>query len=111
MRVHFSFAWKLCRDSTESEPGLKRINELAALLIEARIGAIFTEQSVSDRNIEALISECSAQGHTLVVGGKLYSDTAGPAGTPEETLAGAVLHDIREIAQGLGVTTAPQESP
>ena len=97
--------------STESEPGLKRINELATLLIEARIGAIFTEQSVSDRNIQALISECTAQGHTLVVGGKLYSDTAGPAGTPEETLAGAVLHDIREIARGLGVATAPQESP
>ena len=97
--------------STESEPGLKRINELATLLVEAEISAIFTEQSVSERNILALISECKSRDHQLTVGGKLYSDTAGASGTPEETLAGAVMHNIREIAKGLSVPPTRQETP
>ena len=97
--------------STESEPGLKRINELSDLLVEMKISAIFTEQSVSDRNILALISECESHGHQLAVGGTLYSDTAGPAGTPEATLAGAVMHNIREIARGLGAEPSGQEIP
>lgn len=97
--------------STESEPGLKRINELATLLVEAKISAIFTEQSVSDRNILALISECRSRGHSLTVGGTLYSDTAGPAGTPEGTLAGAVMHNIREIAAGLSSQPSSRKSP
>ena len=97
--------------STESEPGLKRINELATLLVDSKVSAIFTEQSVSDRNILALISECRSRGHELTVGGTLYSDTAGPAGTPEETLAGSVMHNIREIARGLDNESPSQKSP
>lgn len=97
--------------STESEPGLKRIDELSTLLAEMKISAIFTEQSVSERNIEALISECRSRGHQLAVGGKLYSDTAGPAGTSAETLAGTVMHNIREIARGLGTEPSGQETP
>lgn len=97
--------------STESEPGLRQINELASLLVDTKISAIFTEQSVSDRNIQALISECESRGHQLTVGGTLYSDTAGPAGTPEETLAGAILHNVRQIAAGLEPGSASQDTP
>ncbi len=97
--------------STESEPGLKRINELATLLVDKKINAIFTEQSVSDRNISALIAECSSRGHSLEVGGRLYSDTAGPAGTPEESMSGAILHDIREIAAGLSISVLTEDKP
>ncbi len=97
--------------STESEPGLKRINELATLLVDNKIHAIFTEQSVSDRNISALIAECASRGHSLKVGGRLYSDTAGPAGTPEESLSGAILHDIRQIATGLMSSSLNKDQP
>ncbi len=97
--------------STAGEPGLKRINELATLLVDSKISAIFTEQSVSDRNIRALISECDSRGHQLTIGGTLYSDTAGAAGTPEETLAGAVLHNIRAMAKSLMPQTISQEQP
>lgn len=97
--------------STESEPGLKRINDLATLLVDSKISAIFTEQSVSDRNILALISACESREHHLEVGGTLYSDTAGPAGTPEETLAGAVVHNIQQIASALNVQQLNQETP
>ena len=97
--------------STESEPGLKRINELATLLVESNISAIFTEQSVSDRNIQALIAECESRGHQLSVGGTLYSDTAGPSGTPEAKLSGALLHNIRQIVSGLTAEASSQVAP
>jgi len=88
--------------STDSEPGLRRINQLIELLVQKEISAVFTEQSVSDKNITALVAGCKAKGHTLTIGGRLFSDTAGAAGTPEETLSGALLHNIREIAVALG---------
>lgn len=93
--------------TTDSEPGLRRINELIELLCSRKISAVFTEQSVSDRNIRALIEGCQSQGHTLSIGGVLFSDTVGAADTAEATLAGALLHNIREIAASLGEGAAP----
>ncbi|MCP4785242.1 MAG: zinc ABC transporter solute-binding protein [Fuerstiella sp.] len=90
--------------STESKPGLHRVDELVKLLVDNRIAAVFTEQSVSDRNIAALVAGCEAQKHSLKIGGRLFSDTAGAEGTDEETLAGALLHNIRQIATALGAT-------
>lgn len=87
--------------STDSEPGLKRINELIDLLSSRKISAVFTEQSVSDRNIRALIEGCQTRGHTVTIGGVLYSDTVGAADTPEASLTGALLHNIREIVASL----------
>ncbi len=88
--------------STDSEPGVRRINELIDLLVQRKIAAVFTEQSVSEKNIQALVAGCESAGHKLTIGGKLYSDTAGAEGTNEATLSGALLHNIREIAAALG---------
>lgn len=92
--------------STDSAPGLKRINELIALLIDRRISAVFTEQSVSDKNVSALIERCKDKQHDVSIGGKLFSDTVGADGTPEGTLSGAIRHNIKEIAASLGGETA-----
>lgn len=94
--------------STDSEPGLRRINELTDLLVRKKITAVFTEQSVSDRNIQALIAGCSQKGHTLIIGGRLYSDTAGAEGTPEETLAGALQHNLKQISAAWVGSEEPQ---
>ena len=88
--------------STDSEPGLQGINKLIDLLVQKKISAVFTEQSVSDKNITALVAGCEGKGHTLTIGARLYSDTAGAEGTPEATLSGALLHNVREIAMALG---------
>lgn len=87
--------------STESEPGLRRVNELISLLSEKHIAAVFAEQSVSDKNISALIEGCHSRGHVLKIGGRLFSDTVGAEGTPEGTLSGAILYNAREIASAL----------
>jgi manganese/zinc/iron transport system substrate-binding protein len=88
--------------STESEAGLNRIGALVDLLVERRIGAVFVESSVSDRNIRALIEGAAARGHVVRVGGEVYSDAMGPEGTYEGTYIGMIDHNVTVIAVALG---------
>lgn len=88
--------------STESEAGLARISELVNLLVDRNIAAVFVESSVSDRTIRALIEGASAQGHTITIGGELFSDAMGPDGTYEGTYVGMIDHNITTIARALG---------
>jgi len=88
--------------STESEAGLNRIGELVDMLVERRIGAVFVESSVSDRNIRALIEGAAAKGHEVRVGGEVFSDAMGPDGTYEGTYLGMMDHNISTIASALG---------
>nr|WP_242601421.1 zinc ABC transporter substrate-binding protein [Pseudaestuariivita atlantica] len=88
--------------STESEAGLHRITELVDLLVERRVGAVFVETSVSDRNMRALIEGAAARGHTVRIGGELFSDAMGIDGTYEGTLIGMLDHNATVIARALG---------
>lgn len=93
--------------STESEAGLQRIGEVVDLLVARDIGAVFVESSVSDRNIRALIEGAAARGHEVVIGGALFSDAMGAAGTHEGTWIGMIEHNVTLIARALG-GTAPE---
>lgn len=93
--------------STESEAGLNRISELVDLLVERKIGAVFVESSVSDRNIRALIEGAAAKGHMVTVGGELFSDAMGADGTYEGTYPGMIDHNATTITRALG-GSAPQ---
>jgi manganese/zinc/iron transport system substrate-binding protein len=94
--------------STESEAGLVRIAELVDMLVQRRIGAVFVESSVSDRSVRALIEGAAAQGHTVTIGGELYSDAMGPDGSYEGTWIGMIDHNVTTIARALG-GTAPEK--
>jgi manganese/zinc/iron transport system substrate-binding protein len=89
--------------STTSEAGLYRIEELVDLIIERQIKAVFVESSQSDRNIRALIEGTAARDHDLKLGGQLFSDAMGPAGTYEGTYVGMMDHNLTTIARALGV--------
>jgi manganese/zinc/iron transport system substrate-binding protein len=91
--------------STESEAGLKRIQELVDLLVKRNIGAVFVESSVSDRNVRALIEGARARGHTVKIGGELFSDAMGAPGTYEGTYIGMIDHNATTIARALGGKT------
>jgi len=88
--------------STESEAGVRDIENLVDLLVARNIGAVFVESTVSDRNIKALIAGAKARGHTVVVGGELFSDAMGNAGTYEGTYIGMIDHNVTTIARALG---------
>ena len=94
--------------STESEAGLNRIGALVDMLVSRKIGAVFVESSVSDRNIRALIEGASAQGHEVKIGGELFSDAMGPDGTYEATYIGMLDHNITTIAAALGGQVPPR---
>jgi len=88
--------------STESEAGLSRIAELVNLLVDRRVPAVFVESSVSDRALRALIEGAAAKGHTVRIGGELFSDAMGPDGSYEGTWFGMMDHNATTIARALG---------
>jgi manganese/zinc/iron transport system substrate-binding protein len=88
--------------STESEAGLKDINRIVDELVRRRIPAVFVESSVSDKNVKALVEGAAARGHRVVIGGELFSDAMGPAGTYEGTYIGMIDHNVTIIAKALG---------
>ena len=87
--------------STESEAALKDINDLVDLLVSRNVPAVFVESSVPPRNIEALVEGCRARGHSVRIGGSLFSDAMGAPGTPEGTYEGMVRHNVKTIVEGL----------
>ncbi|PYG29145.1 metal ABC transporter solute-binding protein, Zn/Mn family [Pelagimonas varians] len=88
--------------STDSEAGLQRIRTLVDEIVQRKISAVFVETSVSDRNIRALIEGAAAQGHTVKIGGELFSDAMGEPGTYEGTYVGMIDHNVTVIAGALG---------
>lgn len=87
--------------STLDEADLQNINELVDLLVERGIKAIFVESSVPPKNIESLKQGCAARGHQVAIGGELYSDALGPAGTPEGTYIGMMRYNVNTIVEAL----------
>lgn len=88
--------------STESEAGLKKIEELVALLVERQIPSVFVESTIPDRSVRALVAGAAAKGHEVVIGGELYSDAMGAPGTYEGTYVGMIDHNVTLIARALG---------
>ena len=87
--------------NTAAEAGARDVNELAALIADRRIPAIFVETSVPKRNIEAVIEAVRARGHEIRIGGDLFSHSMGTVGTPEGTYLGMVRHNVDTITQAL----------
>ncbi|MBL8815591.1 MAG: zinc ABC transporter substrate-binding protein [Planctomyces sp.] len=93
--------------STESEASLQRINELVEIISSRKISAVFVESSVPSKNIQALIDGAASRGHTVSIGGELYSDAMGPSNTYEGTYPGMMDHNITLITRGLGGQADP----
>lgn len=88
--------------STESEAGVRDIEELVNFLVAKQIPAVFVETSVSDQNVKALLEGAQAKGHSVQIGGELFSDAMGPAGTYPGTYIGMIDHNVTTITRALG---------
>lgn len=88
--------------STQTEAGLNRITELVNFIVARKIKSVFVETSVSDRNMRALIEGAASKGHSLTIGGELFSDAMGPEGSYEGTYIGMIDHNVTTIARALG---------
>jgi manganese/zinc/iron transport system substrate-binding protein len=87
--------------STDSEAGVRHVNELVDFLVERKIKAVFVETSVANQNVKSLIEGCAAQNHTVTIGGELFSDAMGEEGTPDGTYEGMVRHNVKTIVKAL----------
>jgi manganese/zinc/iron transport system substrate-binding protein len=87
--------------STATEAGTGDVQELASFIAENQIPAIFVESSVPVRNIEAVQAAVQAKGFEVQIGGELFSDAMGDAGTDEGTYLGMVRHNVDTIVGAL----------
>ena len=88
--------------STESEAGIRDIEDLVAFLVEKNIPAVFVESSVADKNVRALVEGAAAKNHSVRIGGELFSDAMGAPGSYEGTYIGMMDHNATLIARALG---------
>ena len=87
--------------STLSEYGLNEITTLSKMLISRKVKAVFIETSVSEKAIQSVIEGCKQKGHSVKIGGSLYSDALGAINTPEGTYTGMVRHNVGLIVKAL----------
>lgn len=87
--------------STVSEAGLQDVERVVDLVVDRQVPALFVESSVPRRAIEAVQAAVRSRGHEVAIGGELYSDAMGPAGTEAGTYLGMVRHNVGTVVDGL----------
>lgn len=87
--------------STDSEASIREMNSLVDLLVERKVRAVFVESSVPRKAVEALIEGAFSKGHSVQIGGELYSDAMGKEGTPEGSYIGMVRHNVNLMVRAL----------
>ena len=87
--------------STVAEYGVNDVTRLVDLIVEREVKAIFVESSVPVRSIEAVREGCLERGFPVEIGGTLYSDAMGPAGSGADTYVGMVESNVNTLVGAL----------
>ncbi|WP_046745672.1 metal ABC transporter solute-binding protein, Zn/Mn family [Kordia zhangzhouensis] len=87
--------------STATEAGVQDVQKLANFIIEKQVKAIFVESSVPKRTIKALQAAVRSKNYQVIIGGTLYSDALGNAGTEEGTYIGMYTYNVKTIVNAL----------
>lgn len=83
--------------TTDTEPGADAIRQMVERLRSFRVPAVFVEDSVNPKLLEAAAAEAGVR-----VGGSLYSDSLGLPGSGAHTYAAMMLKNAATLADGLG---------
>ena len=87
--------------STVTEAGVQDVRRLSQFIIDNKVKAVFIESSVPRRTIEALQEAVLSKNHDVGIGGSLYSDALGNAGTIEGTYVGMFRANVKTIVEAL----------
>src|SRR5690606_10666594 len=87
--------------STEDEIGLSDIQAVIDLLVERQIPAVFVESTIPEDTIRSVVDGAAQRGAEVKLGGELFSDAMGEAGTEEGTYIGMYRHNVDTIYQAL----------
>jgi manganese/zinc/iron transport system substrate-binding protein len=93
--------------STVAEASLADVRATADLIAERGVPAVFVESTINPRTIESVRVAVRDRGTDVALGGELFSDAFGSAGTPEGTYVGMILHNAATVATALGGAPAP----
>ncbi|MBN7816838.1 metal ABC transporter solute-binding protein, Zn/Mn family [Algoriphagus pacificus] len=87
--------------STLSEPGLRDLTGLITFIVDRNIHAVFAEQTISPKAIEAVVAGCENQGHNITLAGPLFTDSLDAPDTPAGTYIGMVETNLNTIFKSL----------
>lgn len=87
--------------STLSEPGLRDLTSLVSFIVERNIHAVFAEQTISPKAIEAVVAGCENQNHKIKLAGPLYTDSLGAEDSEAGTYIGMVKTNVQVIFESL----------
>ena len=87
--------------STVAEYGVTDVIRMVDLIVDSNVKAIFVESSVPERSIHAVLEGCKARGADVSIGGTLYSDAMGDAGSGADTYVGMVESNTRTLVGAL----------
>ena len=87
--------------NTQAEMSIARLNRIAELVERHGVKAVFVENTVSPKTVEALVKSLQAKNHPVRIGGELLSDTLGDPETPRGEYFGALRHNVETIVSAL----------
>ncbi|MFG6175936.1 metal ABC transporter solute-binding protein, Zn/Mn family [Halomonas sp. THAF12] len=93
--------------STETETGVADIRAMADVVVERQVPAVFVESTINPRTVQAVIDAARQRGQEVEIGGQLYSDAMGEAGSADGTYIGMLYTNTRHVVEALGGTPAP----
>ena len=100
---HFDFEVRgLQGISPEIEAGVYDVSNMVNYLVDNDIQAVFVEESLPTKTMEAVVGGCLSKGHVVSIGKPLLADNVGVAGTEEGTYIGMVKYNVRALVEGLG---------
>lgn len=87
--------------STTAEYGIADISALADFIAQRKIKAVFIENSVDPRAIQAVIEAVESRGEELKLGDELYSDALGGSDGSAANFLGMFRYNVQTIYQSL----------
>ena len=83
-------------NSTQAQPSAGDVADLERTIRRTGVRAVFPEESVNPRLARRIAADTGA-----AVGGRLYGDTLGPAGSPGATYAGMLAANASRLVRGM----------
>lgn len=87
--------------STASDISIRGITDLTQFIVSSKIPSIFVENSVSQKNIKAVIEGCKSKNWDLSIGGTLYSDGLGDSSSGANTYIKMIRKNTNTIVSAL----------
>jgi manganese/zinc/iron transport system substrate-binding protein len=83
--------------STLSEPGLRDLTELITVIQTYRVKAIFAEQTISPKALQAVARGAAEKSQVVKLAGPLYTDSLDAPNTPAGTYIGMFETNLQLI--------------